>query len=78
MNMDTLTTAIEEAERFLDKAKRLKRVKTLDRRNVDEANQKVHAPHERRYYQDFPKDSGAVKRASMDLTRALADLRRPG
>lgn len=25
-----------------------------------------------------PKQSGAVRRASMDLTRALADLRRPG
>lgn len=25
-----------------------------------------------------PKQSGAVKRASMDLTRALAELRKPG
>lgn len=25
----------------------------------------------------YPKESGAVRRASMDLTRALADLRRP-
>lgn len=25
----------------------------------------------------FPKEQGAIKRSSMDLTRALADLRRP-
>lgn len=25
-----------------------------------------------------PRESGAARRASMDLTRALADLRRPG
>lgn len=25
-----------------------------------------------------PKESGALRRASMDLTRALADMRRPG
>lgn len=25
-----------------------------------------------------PKQSGALRRASMDLTRALADMRRPG
>lgn len=25
-----------------------------------------------------PKESGAVRRASMDLTRALADMRTPG
>jgi hypothetical protein len=26
---------------------------------------------------EHPRESGAVKRASMDLTRALADLRKP-
>lgn len=25
-----------------------------------------------------PKENGALRRASMDLTRALADMRRPG
>ena len=25
----------------------------------------------------FPRESGAVRRASMDLTRALADMRKP-
>lgn len=28
-------------------------------------------------YGFHPRESGAVRRASMDLTRALADLRRP-
>lgn len=33
---------------------------------------------EREYYPDWshPRESGAARRASMDLTRALADLRR--
>jgi hypothetical protein len=26
--------------------------------------------------EDFPKDTGAIRRASMDLTRALANLRK--
>ena len=26
---------------------------------------------------NFPKESGAVRRASMDLTRALAEMRKP-
>lgn len=29
------------------------------------------------YYYGYPKLTGAVRRASMDVTRALADLRRP-
>jgi len=29
-------------------------------------------------YDYNPKEQGAIRRASMDLTRALADLRRPG
>lgn len=29
------------------------------------------------HYYCYPKEQGAVKRASMDLTRALAELRKP-
>lgn len=29
------------------------------------------------YFRDNPKESGAVRRASMDLTRALAEMRKP-
>lgn len=28
------------------------------------------------YYWEYPKERGSVRRASMDLTRALSDLRR--
>lgn len=27
---------------------------------------------------EYPKESGALRRASMELTRALAEMRRPG
>ena len=71
MNRETLKAAVAEAERFLARAK------------------DVPAPIERapaewtkdgKAWMDDsipPKDGGAVRRASMDLTRALADLRRP-
>lgn len=32
---------------------------------------------QRKHEWQNPRESGAVRRASMDLTRALADLRRP-
>jgi hypothetical protein len=33
---------------------------------------------DRRHFESYhPKESGATKRASMDLTRALADYRKP-
>ena len=45
-------------------------------RQFDDAVRKL---HEARKKQDsmgtFPKECGAIKRASMELTRALADLR---
>ena len=63
-----LEAAIHEAERFLFRAKQLYLL------------MKKYEHEEKRCYYHFnePKDQGAVKRASMDLTRALADLRRPG
>lgn len=30
------------------------------------------------HYGEYSKEAGSLKRASLDLTRALADLRRPG
>lgn len=30
------------------------------------------------YLTDFPIQTGAIRRASMDLTRALANMRKPG
>lgn len=57
---ETLKVCIEEAERFLKRAKELEEVG----KNKDVEG----------YYHDY-KEQAAVKRASMDLTRALADLR---
>ena len=62
MKMQMLDVAISEAERFLKRAKRCR---------------KTQATSERGYtYWDY-KETGATKRSSMDLTRALADLRKP-
>ena len=61
MNQKTLQAAIIEAERFLDLAKDLHMQST----HIDW----IHIQGTAR--------SGAVRRASMDLTRALADLRKP-
>lgn len=60
MTEEKLKVAIAEAERFLAKAKALQ-----DRR----AKKDLY---------DFQgcKESGAMRRASLDLTRALSDLRR--
>lgn len=67
MNKDTLNAAIAEAERFVMLAKACR------------ANAELHRAINGRDLTSFqPKRSSATKRASMDLTRALADLRRPG
>ena len=66
MNHTHLKTAISEAERFLDRARRAER---------------GFGPNP--YHESAPwanpdtTATAAVKRASMDLTRALADLRKP-
>ncbi len=62
MNPRTLQAAIAEAERFLDLARELQ----VQAKHTDWAH--VHGTAA----------SGAARRASMDLSRALADLRRAG
>lgn len=52
--------AVQEAERFLERAEQLGEA-YIARRNGT-----------------LPKEHGAVRRASLDLTRALAEMRRPG
>lgn len=59
MKIETIDAVIGEAKRFLRAA---------------EAFKKVEAEKKERYYLN-PRESGAVRRASMDLTRKLADLR---
>lgn len=70
MKRTKLDAAIAEAQRFLARADRLKAVQirrdpVVKLSNLDQ-------------YLDAgtPRESGALRRASMDLTRALADLRR--
>lgn len=72
MNRTNLDRAADEAQRFLQAA--------VDLRN---ASDESIAERKRTgsYYPLNPfsgsKQSGAVRRASMDLTRALAELRKP-
>lgn len=62
MKVKTLEQAVREAKRFIEKAEELMQADVPDPRNE---------------YIGFgyPKESGAMRRASMDLTRKLADLR---
>ena len=59
MKYSTLQTAISEATRFL------KRARTLEH-TTGRCDGSI---------KDVPKEQGAVKRASMDLTRVLSELR---
>lgn len=61
MNRNSLITAVTEAHRFLAKA---------------EALQQAGESREKSNPFSGSKESGAVRRASMDLTRALAELRK--
>jgi hypothetical protein len=64
MNREKLKIAVEECERFL------KRVCELP--NPEPYTEE----HMQGFMHDnFPKEQGAIKRASMDLSRALTELR---
>lgn len=65
MNRDRLKVAIEEAERFLRRARNL-------------PDPEPYMLYGKQYHNDnFPREQGFIRRSSLDLTRALADLRRP-
>jgi len=59
-----LAAAIQEAERFLYRAKL-----------IQDASPRTYGTTT--VYKAGPKETGAARRASLDLTRALAELRRP-
>ena len=65
MNRKKLTAAVAEATRFIERAKALPDPAPYKSGNHTFVNDY------------FPREQGAIRRASMDLTRALADLRRP-
>jgi hypothetical protein len=69
MDAKKLDTAIEEAERFLDRAKELQIEQKKTTTYTYEGKTFVSVP-------SCPKESGAVRRASMDLSRALSALRK--
>ena len=60
MKKITLDEAVFEARRFIYRA---------------EALRKANMGEKSLWFYDNPKEQGAVKRASLDLTRKLADLR---
>jgi hypothetical protein len=64
MNRAKLATAIEEAKRFIARAESLPEPEPYTSGDYTFM------------HNYFPREQGAIKRASMDLTRALADLRR--
>ena len=66
MNKKTLERAIWEADRFIKIAKQIKSYSIKDEKGKEYIY--INAPS---------KESGACKRASMDLTRALAEMRKP-
>jgi len=63
MNYKKIKTAREEARRFLD------RIKAWEVAIPEDADMNS-------IYNYGTKESGAIKRASLDLTRALAELRK--
>lgn len=65
MDREKLKIAVAEAKRFLARAGDLPKPEPYERGGYKLMND------------NFPRESGAIRRASMDLTRALADLRRP-
>jgi hypothetical protein len=77
MNLKTIAVVREEMARLSVRITELEEAIVFeDERRT--ANNKRHGLTETRLstLRDFPLNTGAVKRASMDLTRALANLRR--
>lgn len=79
-SVDKLDKTVVEAKRFLEKAEELKEAIRKDKKEVDEWNRKVREGDEvcnyKRWYASLGKERAALKRASMDLTRALAEYRK--
>ena len=67
MNKQKIDTAVVEARRFLQRVEELKAEEAQDNNAGFQ-----------RYAGSPSKARGALRRASMDLTRALANMRRPG
>jgi hypothetical protein len=66
MNKKEIEETVKEAERFIKKAKEYLK-----------ASSKTHGAGAYIFHAAAPKESGATRRASMDLTRQLAQMRKP-
>lgn len=65
MKYDAIMVAKAEAKRLIDRIEEWE----LSRKQYEVSGHK--------YFVHSPKESGALRRASMDLTRALAEMRKP-
>ncbi|NSZ73913.1 hypothetical protein G6L74_09185 [Agrobacterium tumefaciens] len=65
MNREKLKIAVFEARRFIARVEALPAPEPYECGGLQLLRD------------NFPREQGAIKRASMDLTRALANLRRP-
>lgn len=73
MNKAAIERAVHEAKRFLERHGEWKRATATPERSwTDPSTNEVY-----RFYPNAPKESGALRRASLDLTRALAEMRKP-
>ena len=68
MKTQTINHAVAEARRFLERAIDLKRATKKPDWTDSEGHQ---------FFPSAPKEHGALRRASIDLTRALAEMRKP-
>ena len=76
MKPETLTLCIAEAKRFIEKAEKVTIVESVYKdSDWMVVHKEAKAGDPRIPFYETGKDSGAALRASMDLTRALADLR---
>lgn len=66
MNADTLSRARIEAKRFLEACE-----------DFDLERDKYRQQENEGFEPSYPRQTGNIKRRSMDLTRALANLRKP-
>lgn len=76
MHIEAIDRAEAEAKRFLERIKEYKAAqKRTDEERAAYAKKNGRAHKAPLYPYNVPRESGAIRRASMDLTRALADLR---
>lgn len=73
MKIDDINLAIAEAERFIERAVTLRSKLVADDARVQALRDTD--PKSWAYHYSFPKENGAVRRASIDLIRALAKMR---